>query len=929
MPELKIFLLGSPRAEVDGRPLEVDTRKALAILAYLAVGEPSHRRDALAGLLWPDYDPESARGALRRTLSSLRKALGGGWVRADRSVVSFDSRGAWVDAHEFRRLAAADGEASLRAAAGLYRGDFMEGFSLRDGFEFEDWQLYQADELRRAYAAVLERLVGLLEARGDLEEGLEQARRWLALDPLHEPAHRKLMSLYAAVGRRADALRQYRACVAVLDRELRVAPLPETSDLNERIMRDEVERPSPPAPVTRPQITAPPLIGRAGAWELLTTVYSSKAGSGVFVAVEGEAGVGKSRLVDAFADQIAESGAPVLRARCYEEEVGLAYAPVVDLLRAAHGLGKAWTADLGPEVAAEVARLVPEMPEADRPAWSDDPAAQRRFLHGLGEGLIAACSTGSAPGLLLIDDLHWADEASLDVVAYAARRLRDRPGMLLVTWRPEGIPPGHRMRRLLVRLKAELGAVSLALERLEEADVVELVAAVGIQNPGEVGRRLFEETEGLPLFVSGYLAAIGSRPAEESWSMPEGVRDALAARLGVLTDLGVQVIGAASAVGRSFDLDTVRAASGRSEEETVSGIEELRRAGLIDEVADVYDFDHELVRKFVYEQTSLARRRLLHRRIAQALSRRHRTATDGGRTAASIARHFHLAGREEDAAHFYRLAGEQARAVYANVEALSHLRDSLALGDDQQASLHESIGDVQTLLGEYSAAISSYEAAAARLPDGSRLSVLQQKIGDVHQRRGAYELAEAHLRAALDHLQEDDALAARIHAGISLAQHSDRRDEAALESAHRALELANAAGDGRAQAQTHNILGILWTALSRPEDARRHLRESLDLADRAGDPAGRVAALNNLALAARAAGDLDEAIALTEQGLELCVRIGDRHREAALHNNLADLLRAARRTDESMEHLRAAVAIFSEIGPPSELQPEIWKLVEW
>lgn len=930
MSELRMFLLGAPRAEIDGRSMEVDTRKALALLAYLAVGEAAKRRDALAGILWPDYDAASARGALRRTLSSLRKALGGGWIRADRSLVSLDHEGVWIDVVEFRRLAATGDDDALEAAAGLYRGDFMEGFSLRDGVDFEDWQYFQADELKRTYAGVLERLVSLLEVRGDIDESLERARRWLALDALHEPAHQRLMYLYALAGRRADAVRQFRECVSMLDRELGVAPLPETSELHERILRDEIgPRPQATAPQPHAEVATPPLVGRAAEWSALTEMYGERAAEGVLVAIQGEAGVGKSRLADAFVEHVLGSGAAVLRARCYEEESALAYAPVVDLLRSALTQADEWASSLSPEIRSEASRLLPEMRAPERPGWSDDPGAQRRFMDGLVEALWRACSMKPGPGLVFIDDLHWADAASLDLVAYAARRLKGREAVLLTTWRTEAVPPGHLLRRLLSELRDEGNALSLVLGRLSEADVVALVRSAGIDDPEGFGARLYRESEGLPLFVSGYVAAMESREPGDPWSVPASVRDSLEARVGKLTELGAQILDAAAVMGRSFDLDTVRDASGRTEDETIAGIEELRAAGLVDEVEDVYDFDHELVRTFVYEQTGRARRRLLHRRVAEALARRHRAMADGGRIAASIARHFHLGGRDEDAARYFRIAGEQARAVYANVEALAHLRDALALGGEDPAAIHASIGDVLTLLGDYAAAISAYEAAAAELSDHAQIPVLEHRIGQVHQRRGAWDSAESHYRAALDLLEDDAGLASRIHSDLSLALHSDRRDEEALELAHQALELAEEAADERARAQTHNILGILWMSLGRSEDARRHLEESLAHADAASDPSARIAALNNLALAARSVGELERAIALTEEGLELCARVGDRHREAALHNNLADLLRAAGRTADAMEHLKAAVVIFSEIGPPEDLQPEIWKLVEW
>ncbi|HKQ02042.1 MAG TPA: BTAD domain-containing putative transcriptional regulator, partial [Actinomycetes bacterium] len=241
MAELRIALLGPPRVERDGAPIEVDTRKAIALLAYLAMHPERHGRDAVAGLLWPDYDTEHARGALRRTLSTLNKAVGPGWLAADRTTVGFARTSFWLDVAEFEGLLAGRRDhghppedacpacvAPLAAAAGLHRGDFLAGFSLRDSTSFDDWQYFQAERLRRELAGTLERLATAQIGQHHWDDAVDAARRWLALDPLHEPAHRQLMRIYTWSGRRGAALRQFQACQRVLEEELGVEPLEET-----------------------------------------------------------------------------------------------------------------------------------------------------------------------------------------------------------------------------------------------------------------------------------------------------------------------------------------------------------------------------------------------------------------------------------------------------------------------------------------------------------------------------------------------------------------------------------------------------------------------------------------------------------------------------------------------------------------------------
>jgi DNA-binding SARP family transcriptional activator len=233
MTHIRVFLLGAPTIEVGRKAVTTDTRKATALLAYLAVSEQPQRRATLAALLWPDNDEQKARGALRRTLSVLRSALDDAGIAADGEAIVLDRAIVRVDVAEFRR-AISDGR--LEDAAGLYRGDLLEGFSLRDSPQFDDWQAVQADALRTEYALVLSRLSATAERSGDLAGAVGYAKRHLAADPLHEPAHRELMRLYARSGDRSAALRQYRECARSLDRELGVAPSDETRALNEAIV---------------------------------------------------------------------------------------------------------------------------------------------------------------------------------------------------------------------------------------------------------------------------------------------------------------------------------------------------------------------------------------------------------------------------------------------------------------------------------------------------------------------------------------------------------------------------------------------------------------------------------------------------------------------------------------------------------------------
>ncbi|HEX2739637.1 MAG TPA: AAA family ATPase [Rubrobacter sp.] len=973
MVRTRILLLGAPHVEHDGVPVEVDTRKAIALVAYLAVTQRGHTRDALAGLLWPEYNQSRARAALRRTLSSLGKARAEGWLRVDREGVDLaDDAGLWVDVDRFRGLLAecrthghADPEVCpeclppLTEAATLYRDDFMAGFGLRDSVAFDDWQFFQSESLRRELAGALEKLARGRGALGEWESAVAHARRWLALDTLHEPAHRLLMALYAWSDQRAAALRQYRECVRILGQELGVAPLEETTLLYHAIQENDLP-PQPvlsehhrPAPREAQSVSlvetstvatySPdhPLVGRATEWAALLGSYGAVGNKGRVVILEGEAGIGKTRLAEEFVAHLRTEGATAVAARCYAGEKNLAYGPFVEGLSSTLGGENAGRLKGLPAGSLqEAARLLPDLaslsPDSPPAPPLDTPGARSRFFGELVRVLLAVLD-GPPPGILFLDDLHWADDASLSLLTYLVRRLEDKPLLVLLTWRAEEVREGHRLRGLLTEARRSGVATALTLERLSPASVEELVGSA-VPGAWTLGSRLSDETEGLPLFLTEYMAAVekGELSAgDDAWALPGGVQDLLRTRLLTVGETAGQVLAAAAVVGRSFDFDTVRAASGRGEEETLTALEELSSRGLIREVgsaaggAPAYDFDHDKLRTLVYEETSLARRRLLHRRAAAALAGQAR-GREADSLTGQIARHHRLAGQDEEAAQYYRLAGDYARSLHANSDALAHYEEALALGYPDTTTLHEAIGDLRTRAGEYGAALASYEAAASS-SDAGDLSILEHKIGNVHARRGEWDLARSHYQLALEAFgeQEGGAELARLYADWSLLSHGqDERDEA-TEFASRALELAESAGDTRALAQAHNMLGILAGRSGDQDAALRHLQVSLDLAETLGDSDAKVAALNNLALAREHGGEPGEAMKLAETALALCVASGDRHREAALHNNLADLLHAEGREQESMAHLKRAVELFAEIGEEDELQPEIWKLVEW
>jgi len=335
MAQLRIHLFGAPHCDKDGQAVDFVRRKTLALVAYLAATGQPHERDALAALFWPDYDSSTARANLRRTLSRLKEALGDDLLDVSRAQVALAPGAAiWLDVADFQnRLAAVDShrhapaelcddcQHALCEAAALYTADFMAGFSLPDSPAFDEWQFFLSESLRQALTNALQMLVDWYSARGEYERAIEHARRLVALDTWHEPAHVQLMQLYAQAGQPTAALRQYEVLARALAEELGAEPEPETIALVEAIKNrrhpvrpaadtapawlapdSETAQPGPapggaqsPAPRHNLPAEITPFVGRRK--ELAETTQLALDGGGQkLISMVGPGGIGKTRL---------------------------------------------------------------------------------------------------------------------------------------------------------------------------------------------------------------------------------------------------------------------------------------------------------------------------------------------------------------------------------------------------------------------------------------------------------------------------------------------------------------------------------------------------------------------------------------------------------------------------------------------------------
>jgi DNA-binding SARP family transcriptional activator len=981
MTELSLALLGSPVVQRDGIPVTFDTRKAIALLALLAVTGRKHSREQLADLLWPDADSAKGRASLRRTLSVTAAAMGQ-CLTISRTAVNLEVDRVRIDVREFERLIAQPDAGSLEQAVQLYRDDFLAGFVLRGCPDFEDWQTSVADELRQSLARGLQRLVAACIATGELERAAQHARGWLQLDPLHEPAHQAIIRLYGWAGQRSAAMRQYRSLVRILDRDLAVRPLPETTKLYDDVRAGRLGPPpagtvparsaepatAAPGPVPtpgavseEPALGAWPLIGRTEELEALRVAWQATGAAGRVVAVVGRAGTGKTRLISEFRTEAAQAGGTILAARCHDGETALPFVLAADLLRTALAIRPDLPEVLPAETAAMAGRLVPALaaahPDSAAPAL-DSPVAVTRLYAAIADTLLAAAGTpaGAADvagptGLVVVEDVHWADSSSLGLLAYLVRRLADWPLLLVLSWQAEQSGRLHILRTALGEAEAQYGGVTIEPGPLGPQAIGALLDLDGM--PRVEVDRLMAETQGLPMLVREYIEALRAAgdserpgtpgPEQDDWWPPASLRELLRSRLQSVSEPTRQMLTAAAVLGSDNDAELLRAVSGRGEDEIVEALDEALGRSLLTETpppaanqAPSYGFPYEALRRTAYESATLARRRLLHSRAADALTRRYERDPATTR-AATVAEHLQLAGRDAEAAQWWWRAGQLARELYAHAEAYERMVRALALGYPQLPG-RIAVGEELVVLGRYREALAEFETAAALAGaaegdgggDRAMQASIEHRLADVHHRLGDWDLADAHLAVVTELVAEaEPGRLARAEADRAVVAYrrADADQAAALGQA--ALRCARAAADPGATAQALNVLGMLAARAGDTAAAETYLRDSLAEARQLPELGAAVAALNNLARLLAETGRIGEALTMAGSALELGSELGDQHRVAALHTNMADLLHADGQGEAAMAHLKEAARRFASVDVGDAPRPEIWTLVEW
>jgi len=884
-PLLTIQLFGEFRLLVDDKPVTaINTARLQSLLAYLLLHRTAPQaRQQLAFRFWPDSGDAQARTNLRNTLHQLRNSL----PDADHCLQTDAKSIQWrpdapfrLDVAEFEQQLQTAQKAdnpiiarqALEQAVRLYQGDLLPGC-------YDDWILPERERWQQTFASTLEQLITWLENERDYPAAISYAQRLLQHDPLREATYGRMMQLYAAAGDRAAALRVYHTCTTTLLNELGVEPSPTTHAIYEHLLH--LETPAPAA-VVRSTTT---LIGRTQAWAQLQEAWrKTQRGQPCVGLVRGEAGIGKTRLVEELVEWANRQGIATATATCYAVGGRLAYAPVQAWLRAptfrrtAQTLDKLW---LG-----EVARLAPELwidqPQTAPPAPLTEAWQRQRLFEALARFIF---QRGDAL-LLVLDDVQWCDSDTLEWLHFLLRFNPKARLLIVAALRQEEMSAEHPLTPFLSHLRYANQLLEIELARLDPQETTRLATTlIGQEIDPDLAARLYANTEGNPLFIVETVRAEGNRGDSLRYAtplfphtptpLPGKVQAVIKARLDRLSPRAFDLACVAAVIGRAFVLDVLTQASDCDEDTLVRGLDELWQQQIIREQsdqrmvgvasADTYDFSHDKLREVAYNSLSPIRRRHLHKRVAGALESLRASQLDA--VSDQIATHYTRAGQPAQAIVYYRRAAAVAHRLSALQVAIAHLNQALALlpllpEGPERAGLELAL---QMALGPLLLTTKGYAAPEVEQAF-NRAWEICQRMGDIPQRfqvlwgLGRFYLVQPNLARGLEAggqlleiAQRAEEPSLLVEAYNSVGAYSFHRG--ALVAARRYLEEGIALYD-RVEHRNHALIygqdpgvvcltRVAWTlwCLGYPDQAQARVQAALDLARDLAHPYSQVVAL--------------------------------------------------------------------------------------
>jgi DNA-binding CsgD family transcriptional regulator len=627
------------------------------------------------------------------------------------------------------------------------------------------------------------------------------------------------------------------------------------------------------------RISSPVFVGRRSELAALDTVLARAGnGDGSAVLVEGEAGIGKSRLMARLESRGRAAGLAVLVGECLPLAEGeLAFAPMVAALRSVM-LDPQVLAGLEPALRAALGALWPVAgSEPGRPSDREQLfEAVYRVLAGL---------AARQPVLLIVEDVHWVDPSSRDLLSFVVHNTRRDRLVVVATYRPDELHRGHPLRPFVAELERSGRAERLELGGLDGADVTEQIRAItGRQPPRGTIDAIFARSEGNPFFVEELLASTSRGPG-----LPSSLREALLVRVAGLSAPTQAALSAAAVIGRSVDHRLLTCVARGSECDLLVSLREATEHHVLVATGDSYRFRHALLQEAIYEDTLPGERLRLHRLTAETLTARPELAGQGANADAELAHHWYAAGELSAALASSVQAAAQADRMHAHPEAVVHLQRAFELWQRVPGAEQVAGADRTTLLlrasemaehaGDDELSL-EYARSARRVVDARveplRAAAAESRIGHSLWNAGRADEALTHLAEVLALVPEHPPSTERTRALASygrllMLNAAFRKARGLLEEA---LELAGRLADHASRASVLNSLAIVYDQLGDRQRAIAAGREGLRIATELEDGSEMLRAYINGSQAIDNDGRVEEALALGLQGVEAAHRLG-------------------------------------------------------
>lgn len=674
----------------------------------------------------------------------------------------------------------------------------------------------------------------------------------------------------------------------------------------------------PAAAAAAPTAVAPPFVGReAEMAELRLKIKTVQGGSGALVLIEGEPGIGKSHLARAASFEFERTAVPGQCAvvACYEIDAASPLQPLLDWMHRLLDIqGPELLEALSPATVAELVELSPQVRELrpDVPLLSPAPELRRARIFSAFSELVAA-RLRAGPLMVVIDDIHWADELTLALIHRLVRQLTRRPLLVVCTFRSEELDGNPSLTLFVRSAQADLGAARLALERLRQDDVHRLLAG-----QPELAERLFGSSHGHPLYLVSMLQQL--RDHGTAQGLPIALRDSIRERLQRLSGPARAVVEFAAVLGRRFEVHLLERACGMTGDGLAQAVDLLVQRRLLRAVDDDggLDFDHDVIRQVISDDLGAARRVVLHRRAAEALGDAE------GDNGAWIARHHEGSGDWGPAIALYAAAARRSLGMSALVEAAGAIERAVELAAlhrsvvdaTQWQQLHETKGDIHAQDGAFGVAVTSFETAlshARAVGDAQRACELLAKLGMAHRRADDYasaRVASSEALAAARGLQEPSRIADALY-HLGTVAWSDGENEMALRCHSEAVALCEEHGlGGLVAVQAYHGHGESQMADCLPRLAIERFEKSLALARGIGDrgyEAENVMMIGYCHSGAFGLGDYAQALRCAEEGLAIAEAADQVWHEGPLHLLKADALRCMGHVGQAQALLEAEV----------------------